>query len=58
MPPHPHGPGMIGGIHSHDIQYPDDNWNLYSMLDHEATSGKLVMLDNAQICLSAEYHTS
>lgn len=26
----PHGPGMIGGTHSHDPQYPDDDWNLYT----------------------------
>ena len=29
----PHGPGVSGGLHSHDPQYPDDDWNLYSMLD-------------------------
>ena len=33
----PHGPGMFGASHSHDPQYPDDNWNLYAMLD-ETTS--------------------
>lgn len=33
----PHGPGMIGGAHSHDPEYPDDDWNLYSMLDANET---------------------
>lgn len=27
---------MLGSSHSHDIRYPDDAWNLYSMLDTEA----------------------
>jgi hypothetical protein len=31
----PHGAGMIGGTHSHDPQFPDDDWNLYAMLDVE-----------------------
>lgn len=35
----PHGAGMSGATHSHDPEYPDDNWNLYSMLDHETTIG-------------------
>lgn len=34
----PHGPGMAGSSHSHDSRYPDDNWNLYSMLDPEGTT--------------------
>jgi hypothetical protein len=29
----PHGPGLTGGAHSHDAAYPDDDWNLYSMLN-------------------------
>lgn len=29
----PHGPGMTGACHSHDPEYPDDNWNLYSMIE-------------------------
>ena len=33
----PHGPGLAGACHSHDAQFPDDNWNLYSMLDHAQT---------------------
>jgi hypothetical protein len=28
----PHGPGMIGGTHSHDPEYPDDDWNLYTQV--------------------------
>jgi hypothetical protein len=38
MPPLPHGPGMIGASHSHNPEYPDDSWNLYSMLDRALTS--------------------
>ena len=34
----PHGPGMIGVLHSHDPEYPDDNWNLYSQLDKDVTT--------------------
>ena len=34
----PHGPGMIGALHSHNPEYPDDSWNLYSHLDPEATT--------------------
>eukprot|EP01040_Poterioochromonas_malhamensis_P004993 gene4993-5354_t len=33
----PHGSGMIGSTHSHDTRYPDDNWNLYAMLDVNET---------------------
>ena len=29
----PHGAGMCGATHSHSVEFPDDNWNLYSMLD-------------------------
>ena len=28
-----HGPGMGGAGHSHDAEYPDDDWNLYQHLD-------------------------
>lgn len=38
MPPLPHGGGMAGASHSHDPQFPDDDWNLYSMLDPSTTS--------------------
>lgn len=34
----PHGPGMAGAGHSHDPEFPDDDWNLYSMLDPQATT--------------------
>lgn len=34
----PHGAGMVGSSHSHDSRFPDDTWNLYSMLDAESTS--------------------
>lgn len=34
----PHGPGCVGNMHSHDAQYPDDNWNLYAMLDPAGTT--------------------
>ena len=29
----PHGGGLKGAAHSHDPEFPDDDWNLYSMLD-------------------------
>lgn len=29
---------MIGAGHSHDPEFPDDAWNLYSMLDREGTT--------------------
>lgn len=31
----PHGPGFMGALHSHDPEYPEDEWNLYSMIDPE-----------------------
>jgi hypothetical protein len=34
----PHGGGMAGASHSHDPEYPEDNWNLYSMLDPSTTA--------------------
>lgn len=34
----PHGPGMVGALHSHDPEFPDDDWNLYSHLDKEETT--------------------
>jgi hypothetical protein len=34
----PHGPGMTGATHSHDPEFPDDEWNLYSMLDPTTTA--------------------
>ena len=34
----PHGPGLYGALHSHDPEFPDDAWNLYSMLDRSTTS--------------------
>jgi len=34
----PHGSGLIGASHSHNPEYPDDSWNLYSMLDREGTT--------------------
>lgn len=38
MTPRPHGPGMDGATHSHSVEYPEDNWNLYSMLDASSTA--------------------
>lgn len=34
----PHGAGLVGASHSHNPEYPDDSWNLYSMLDLEGTT--------------------
>lgn len=34
----PHGPGMTGATHSHDPEFPDDDWNLYTMLDPTSTA--------------------
>jgi hypothetical protein len=39
MPPMPpHGGGFAGATHSHDPEFPDDAWNLYSMLDESTTA--------------------
>jgi hypothetical protein len=35
----PHGPGLLGSNHSHDSRYPDDTWNLYSMLEIDSVRG-------------------
>jgi len=32
-----HGPGMGGAGHSHDAEFPDDDWNLYQHLDEVRT---------------------
>eukprot|EP01039_Chlorochromonas_danica_P002466 gene2466-2701_t len=45
----PHGPGMAGASHSHDTNYPDDSWNLYSMLDPESTTALNVTRPNDAI---------
>ena len=34
----PHGPGMSNATHSHDPEFPEDDWNLYSMLDPDTTT--------------------
>ena len=34
----PHGPGFFGALHSHNPEYPDDNWNLYAMIDTTTTT--------------------
>ena len=34
----PHGPGFTGALHSHNPEYPDDNWNLYAMIDTSTTT--------------------
>ena len=34
----PHGGSFAGASHSHDVQFPDDTWNLYSMLDPEGVT--------------------
>ena len=34
----PHGPGMTGAGHSHNPEYPEDNYNLYTMLDPASTT--------------------
>lgn len=45
----PHGPGMIGTSHSHDSRFPDDSWNLYSMLDPQTTKGLNISRPNDAI---------
>jgi hypothetical protein len=30
---------MLGATHSHNPEYPDDDWNLYTQLDPEGTTG-------------------
>jgi hypothetical protein len=34
----PHGGSFAGTTHSHDPEFPDDNWNLYSMLEPTSTA--------------------
>eukprot|EP01041_Mallomonas_annulata_P010559 gene10559-22030_t len=34
----PHGPGFTGATHSHDPEFPDDDWNIYSQIDPRSTS--------------------
>ena len=34
----PHGAGMTGATHSHNPEYPDDSWNLYTQLVPEETT--------------------
>lgn len=45
----PHGPGFSGATHSHDPEYPEDDWNLYSMLDTTATKGLNVTQPNSVV---------
>lgn len=42
----PHGPGQLGGTHSHDPQYPDDNFNLYTQLDPTTTALNVTQLQD------------
>mmetsp|Transcript_24975 Transcript_24975/g.25189 ORF Transcript_24975/g.25189 Transcript_24975/m.25189 type:complete len:212 (-) Transcript_24975:81-716(-) len=35
----PHGPGFTGATHSHNPEYPDDDWNLYTQIDVETVQG-------------------
>lgn len=35
----PHGGGLIGATHSHNPEFPEDNWNLYTQLVPERTIG-------------------
>ena len=34
----PHGPGFSGALHSHDPEFPDEDWNLDANWDREATT--------------------
>lgn len=34
----PHGPGFSGALHSHDPEFPNDDWNLYANLDKGMTT--------------------
>ncbi len=34
----PHGSGMIGNCHSHSVEFPDDQWNLFTQLDASETT--------------------
>ena len=29
----PHGGSFNGATHSHDVEYPDDDWNIHAMID-------------------------
>lgn len=45
----PHGPGFSGALHSHDAEFPDDDWNLYSMVDREGVQALNVTLPDEAI---------
>jgi len=34
-----HGHGQGGHGHSHDPEHPEDDWNLYSLIDSSLTTG-------------------
>lgn len=42
----PHGTGFSGASHSHNPEFPDDSWNLYSMLDPTLTRALNVTTGN------------
>lgn len=53
----PHGSGLIGAAHSHNPEYPDDTWNLYSMLDMEGTTALNVTIpENAKGIFKPHVH--
>ena len=45
----PHGPGFSGALHSHDPEFPEDDWNLYSMVDREGIKALNVTLPDEAI---------
>ena len=40
----PHGGSFNGAMHSHDAEFPDDDWNLYAMIDKSKINISLIML--------------
>ena len=40
----PHGGDFIGSTHSHNPEFPEDDWNLYSFLVPEETVGNTLTL--------------
>jgi hypothetical protein len=55
MAPNPHGPTFPGSTHSHSVEYPEDSWNLYAMLDQSTTTALNVTQPTQAISIFKPY---
>ena len=55
MSPNPHGPTFPGSTHSHSVEYPEDSWNLYAMLDPATTTALNVTQPSQAISIFKPY---